>query len=86
MRAAISTLPWHGWVTAALLAVLPAGGFYLLIRALTAQAESFFIFFYWMAAAYVLLRRTHLLRQVYLRTGLLVGLETLGLLVARLLA
>jgi len=86
MRFAISTLPWQGWVTAAFLATLPAVGFYLLIHTLTVRAEPSFIFFYWVAAAYVLLRKTHLLRQVYLRTGLLVGIETLGLLVAKLLA
>jgi hypothetical protein len=85
MRAAISTLPRRGWVAAALLAVPPAIGFYFLIRALTVRAEPSFIVFYWLAATYVLLRRTHLLRQVYLRTCLLIGLEALGLLAAKLL-
>jgi hypothetical protein len=85
MRAAVSTLPSRGWVVASLLAVLPAVGFYVLIHTLTEQAEPLFVFFYWITSAYVLLRKTYDLSQVYMRAGVLMVLEILGFLAAKVL-
>jgi len=72
---AITTLPPHGWAVAGLLAILPAAGFYFIIRAFTPQAQASFAFFYWIAATYVLLRKSHLMRQILKRTGVLMILE-----------
>jgi hypothetical protein len=75
MRAAISTLPPWAWGLAGLLALLPAAGFHLIIASLTPDNEPSFIFFYWVGALYVLLRKTELLGQVLKRFGVLAGLE-----------
>ena len=75
MRTAISTLPAWAWGFAGLLALLPAAGFHLIIASLTPRSEPSFIFFYWMAGLYVLLRKTELLSQMLKRFGMLAGLE-----------
>jgi hypothetical protein len=85
MRTAISTLPPWAWGVAGLLALLPAAGFHLIIASLTPRSEPSFIFFYWIAALYVLLRKTDRLGQMLRRIGVLVGLELVILAVVRFL-
>ena len=85
MRTAISTLPPWVWGVAGLLALLPAAGFHMIIASLTPDNEPSFIFFYWVGALYVLLRKTALLGQVLKRFGVLAGLELVILAVVRFL-
>ncbi len=71
----LSTLPQWAWGVAGLLAIAPAVGFYLLLTRAVPDPRPSFIFFYWIGALYVTMRRSTELAQIFKRIGVMLGLE-----------
>ena len=79
----ISSLPGWAWGMAGLLAIVPAAGFHIIINALAPHPEPFFLFFYWLAALYAIMRKTDTGRGILNKTGLIVALELVVILVVK---
>jgi hypothetical protein len=82
-RDPLGVLPVWAYGVAGLLALAPAVGFHLLIRSLAPRPVPAFIFFYWVGALYVAVRKVESLTQVYKRIGVLVVLEGIVYLAVR---